>query len=163
MPENRRVGCFRLRRSTEWLAPEVEDALWRDIEVLDSRYDRITGKDHYRATHPSFEEIENTLFPPWYRFVIATTDGIPEVTWHRVPKSDETVFPQLLEVPRMPPGTELAASAHGDGFTCPKCRRTSFHPRDAEERYCSTCGFADDLNLEAICAKDNFLRAILEE
>lgn len=33
-------------------------------------------------------------------------------------------------------------------WTCPICQRPSWHPRDAEERFCSTCGFVDDVLLE---------------
>lgn len=29
-------------------------------------------------------------------------------------------------------------------FTCPKCGRDSFHPKDKEERYCGACGFVGD-------------------
>jgi hypothetical protein len=28
-------------------------------------------------------------------------------------------------------------------FTCPICKRPSWHPRDAKERYCGVCGFID--------------------
>jgi hypothetical protein len=33
---------------------------------------------------------------------------------------------------------------HGNGFLCPNCQRTSYHPKDVEFRFCVTCGFADD-------------------
>jgi hypothetical protein len=28
-------------------------------------------------------------------------------------------------------------------ITCPKCRRTSYHPKDIAERYCGACGDHD--------------------
>lgn len=37
-------------------------------------------------------------------------------------------------------------------FVCPTCGRSSPHPMDISERFCSTCGFADD----------NFARSELE-
>jgi hypothetical protein len=33
-------------------------------------------------------------------------------------------------------------------FVCPICQRASWHPRDRAERFCSTCGFVDDVLLE---------------
>lgn len=30
-------------------------------------------------------------------------------------------------------------------ITCPKCERTSYHPQDIEHRYCSVCGYHDEL------------------
>ena len=30
-----------------------------------------------------------------------------------------------------------------DRFTCPLCRRTSYHPKDVEHRYCPECGAPD--------------------
>jgi hypothetical protein len=32
----------------------------------------------------------------------------------------------------------------GEGFLCPNCQRTSYHPKDVEHRFCVMCGFADD-------------------
>lgn len=29
-------------------------------------------------------------------------------------------------------------------ITCPKCGRTSYHPKDIEHRFCGQCGFHDD-------------------
>lgn len=29
-------------------------------------------------------------------------------------------------------------------FICPKCGMPSYHPKDAEQRYCNRCGFVDD-------------------
>ena len=28
-------------------------------------------------------------------------------------------------------------------ITCPKCERTSYHPKDIAERYCRACGYHD--------------------
>lgn len=47
--------------------------------------------------------------------------------------------------------TETAAMAWCEqqmtqsAFVCPLCGLTSHHPRDAEERYCTKCGFIDDI------------------
>lgn len=32
-----------------------------------------------------------------------------------------------------------AGGRGGDSFTCPHCGRTSYNPRDREERYCGAC------------------------
>jgi ribosomal protein L37E len=29
---------------------------------------------------------------------------------------------------------------------CPKCCRRSFHPKDIQYKYCSSCGFHEDLD-----------------
>ena len=34
-------------------------------------------------------------------------------------------------------------------YTCPKCARSSAHPHDLQERFCSTCGFEDIRALQA--------------
>ena len=36
-------------------------------------------------------------------------------------------------------GVAQAAHAAPVSFTCPKCGRTSYHPKDAEEGYCGAC------------------------
>jgi ribosomal protein L37E len=33
-------------------------------------------------------------------------------------------------------------------ISCPLCGRTSHHPKDVEQRFCSVCGFHDDIALE---------------
>ncbi len=33
-------------------------------------------------------------------------------------------------------------------FVCPICKRQSWHPRDAEQRFCAKCGFVDDVLAE---------------
>ncbi len=33
-------------------------------------------------------------------------------------------------------------------FVCPICQRHSWHPKDMTERFCSVCGFVDDVLLE---------------
>ena len=33
-------------------------------------------------------------------------------------------------------------------FVCPICKRQSWHPRDAEQRFCAVCGFVDDVVTE---------------
>lgn len=47
------------------------------------------------------------------------------------------------------------AGSHAlEGFKCLKCRRTSYHPRDVEHRYCGNCHvFHDDPNAEELWAK----------
>lgn len=30
-------------------------------------------------------------------------------------------------------------------IACPRCGRVSYHPKDIEHRFCSTCGFHDDM------------------
>lgn len=30
-------------------------------------------------------------------------------------------------------------------ITCPKCKRTSWHPKDIEYRYCGACGYHDGI------------------
>jgi ribosomal protein L37E len=34
-------------------------------------------------------------------------------------------------------------SENPPAFTCPKCGLKSWHPRDAEERFCSRCKFVE--------------------
>lgn len=37
-------------------------------------------------------------------------------------------------------------AADGKSITCKRCKRTSYHPRDIEERYCGSCHvFHEDL------------------
>jgi ribosomal protein L37E len=38
-------------------------------------------------------------------------------------------------------------------FTCPKCGRDSYHPKDKEERYCGACGFVGDAFKCVLCEK----------
>ncbi len=41
-------------------------------------------------------------------------------------------------------GQSIVESLTGRGYTCPRCNRTSYHPKDLQERYCSACQAFED-------------------
>ena len=58
-------------------------------------------------------------------------------------------------------------------YLCPTCGRVSYHPKDAEHRYCAVCGFEDrnpggrvlpgDANFERVLAADQAIRSAISE
>lgn len=51
------------------------------------------------------------------------------------------VIPKAVSNPRRRPAQDVLADIDAvlEGFTCPKCKRTSYHPEDKRQGYCGAC------------------------
>lgn len=75
--------------------------------------------------------------------------GIPELRGFRVVivggETEQSIRDQIedaIETKQARESLDEAAAkidAKEPSFTCPKCERTSYHPKDLEQRYCGAC------------------------
>lgn len=88
--------------------------------------------------------------PVWFEnvlvvlFAAVTVKGIVE-TLEPKPRLAEIELGVLGDVLEDYTGSrhDLRDRPKPPSFTCPTCKRISYHPKDVEERFCAICGFAD--------------------